>query len=100
MNSNRNDRSKESQDQKRERRSSYPEEGYNGGYGRSEGEPYRYGEAAQSEYFRGDSRQNTFNSGGNRYGTGGGDYSPGYSTANDFSGQTPVRGRIQSAQHR
>jgi hypothetical protein len=28
------------------------------------------------------------------------DYSPGYSTANDFSGQEPVRGRLHRSEHR
>src|SRR5688572_28311584 len=95
MNSNKNDRSNASRDGAREGRFSYPEEGYNGGYGTSENEPQHYGD--QSRYDRDSSRSR----GQNQYGALGGeysDYSPGYSTANDFSGQEPVRGRLRRSE--
>jgi hypothetical protein len=93
MNSNRNDRS----NARHEEKSSYPEEGYNGGYGSSEGEPYQYHGGSRFGNESGESNPNAYSSSpGNLYGVRGGefsDYSPGYSTANDFSGQEPVRGR-------
>src|SRR5688500_14512757 len=81
MNSNKNDRSNAYQDTEREGRFSYPEEGYSGGYEASEGEPYHYGGSGFAESH-------------------GREYSPGYSTANDFSGQEPARGRLRSPANR
>jgi hypothetical protein len=99
MNSNRNDRSNAPRGAEREERFSYPEEGYNSGYGSSQGEPYQYRAGSRFGDDRGDSNPNAYSSSpGNLYGVRGGeysDYSPGYSTANDFSGQEPVRGRSQ-----
>jgi hypothetical protein len=95
MNSDRNDRS----DTGYER---YPEEGYNSGYGTSVNEPYHYGGGRRSEEYR-ESNQNTYRSPRNLYGSRGGEYSdygPGYSTANDFSGQEPVRGRLSGPERR
>ena len=94
MNSNRNDRSDAGYQR-------YPEEDYNGGYGTSANQPYHYGEERRSEGYRGSSQ--TFSRPENLYGPGGGEYSdygPGYSTANDFSGQEPVRGRLSSPARR
>ena len=74
MNSDRNDRSNAYRNARHHARSFYPEAGYNGGFGTSDADPYHYGGS-------------------------GGDYSGdrlGYSTANDFSGQQPVRGRVPS----
>ena len=103
MNSDRNDWSNESRNERREGSFSYPEEGYDSRYGRSEGEPYRYREAGQPQYYRPDSSRNIFNTDSNMYGGRVGQYSyygPGYSTANDFSGQEPVRGRLHRSENR
>lgn len=91
MNSNRNNRSNAGYER-------YPEEGYNSGYGTSVNEPYHYGERRRSEGYRGSSHT-AHSRPENLYGPRGGEYSdygPGYSTANDFSGQEPVRGRLSS----
>ena len=102
MNSNRNNRGEESQDSRRGGRSSYPEEGYNSGYGSSQHEPYRYGEERESQDYKGGSNESSYSNRGYLYGMHGGESSgagPGYSTANDFSGQEPVRGRLHRQEH-
>lgn len=91
MDRNRNDRNKESGNGGREGKFSYPDEGRNGGYGTSQGYPQRYGEGGGSSQHQGQYES---------WGAGQGDYRPGYSTANDFSGQEPVRGRLHRAEAR
>lgn len=100
MNSNRNDRSNAPRDPGREGRFSYPEENYNGGYGTSKNEPHDYGDESRYTDYE---KQSNRGGASNEYGARGGEYSdygPGYSTANDFSGQDPVRGRLHRSEHR
>jgi hypothetical protein len=82
------------------RSASHQEEGYHGGY-RSSEDSSRYGEGRRSGGYESESGSQT-SPPGNPYGTRRGEYSghgPGYSTANDFSGQTPQRGRLDYSEH-
>ena len=95
MNSNRKNRSDAGYDR-------YPDEDYNGGYGTSANQPYHYGEGRRSEGYRGSSHP-AYSRPESLYGPRTGEYSDygrGYSTANDFSGQEPVRGRLSGPERR
>jgi hypothetical protein len=100
MNSNRNDRTNAYREAEREGRFSYPEEDYESGYETPEDESYHHGEGRRFEDYRRDSDRSSYGSPGNQYGMRGGEYrdsGAGYSTANDFSGQEPSRGRLRAS---